>query len=251
MPFVFANFNGTRADVRVFTHEVGHAVQSYRSRALPLLDLLGPTHDGAEIHSMSLEFLTWPHMERFFGEDAARFHRMHLQEAILLLPYGTAVDHFQHELYARPDLTPYLPWCDWGDLIHPAKGGRWQHQRHIYVSPFYYIDYVLAEMSALQLWCAPSATPTGRCATTSPSASVVRAAVPRARPLGGPHEPLRRRLPGRGHRRGAPRSDHWTGDLSRASPFAPCPPACSPAGRAGRRGPRVRRVARAALPDPS
>ena len=165
MPFVFANFNGTKGDVEVFSHEMGHAFQCYESRNLPLTDYLWPTYESAEIHSMSLEFLTWPHMERFFGGDADRFRRMHLAEALLFLPYGTAVDHFQHEIYAHPTMSPaerhdlwrsmeraYLPWRDWGDLAYPAKGGRWQHQRHIYLKPFYYIDYVLAQTCALQFW---------------------------------------------------------------------------------------------------
>lgn len=166
MPFVYANFNGTQRDVAVFTHEMGHAFQNYKSRGLALTDYLWPTYESAEIHSMSLEFLTWPHMERFFGEDAERFRRVHLTEALAVrLPYGTAVDHFQHEIYAQPDLTPaerhdvwrtlertYLPWRDWGDLAYPARGGRWQQQRHIYLVPFYYIDYVLAQTCALQFW---------------------------------------------------------------------------------------------------
>jgi M3 family oligoendopeptidase len=165
MPFVFANFNGTKHDVEVFSHEMGHAFQHYESRGLPLVDYLWPTSESAEIHSMSLEFLTWPHMERFFGGDADRFRRVHLTEALLFVPYGTAVDHFQHEIYERPEMTPderhglwrsieatYLPWRDWGDLGYPAKGGRWQQQRHIYLMPFYYIDYVLAQTCALQFW---------------------------------------------------------------------------------------------------
>ena len=165
MPFVYANFNGTKGDVEVFTHEMGHAFQSYQSRSLALTDYLWPTYESAEIHSMSLEFLAGPHMERFFGDDAERFRRMHLTEALLFIPYGTAVDHFQHEIYSRPDATPaerhdiwrtlehiYLPWRDWGDLAYPAHGGRWQQQRHIYLVPFYYIDYVLAQTCALQFW---------------------------------------------------------------------------------------------------
>ena len=174
MPFVYANFNGTKGDVEVFSHEMGHAFQSWKSRDLPLSDYLWPTYESAEVHSMSLEFLTGPHMERFFGADAERFRRTHLTEAILFLPYGTAVDHFQHEVYARPDLTPaerhdlwhtmertYLPWRDWGDLAYPAKGGRWQQQRHIYLAPFYYIDYVLAQTCALQFWVRARRDPDG------------------------------------------------------------------------------------------
>lgn len=166
MPFVFANFNGTKTDVDVFTHEMGHAFQCYQSREQPLSDYHWPTFESAEIHSMSLEFLAWPHMERFFdAADAERYRAAHLTDALLFLPYGTAVDHFQHEIYARPDLSPaerhqvwrelertYLPWRDWGDLSYPASGASWQRQRHIYGMPFYYIDYVLAQLCALQFW---------------------------------------------------------------------------------------------------
>lgn len=165
MPFVFANFNGTQGDVRVLTHEVGHAFQHYSSQALELLDYHWPTAESAEIHSMALEFLTYPWMDAFFGEDGARFRWVHMADAILFLPYGTAVDHFQHLVYERPDATPaerhamwlemertYLPWRQWGDLEYPQKGGRWQRQGHIYFEPFYYIDYVLAQSCALQYW---------------------------------------------------------------------------------------------------
>ncbi|HET9769732.1 MAG TPA: M3 family oligoendopeptidase, partial [Acidimicrobiia bacterium] len=100
MPFVFANFNGTKGDVEVFSHEMGHAFQNYESRDLPLTDYLWPTYESAEVHSMSLEFLTWPHMEKFFNGDAERFRRTHLVQSLLFLPYGVAVDHYQHLVYA-------------------------------------------------------------------------------------------------------------------------------------------------------
>lgn len=166
MPFIFANFNGTHHDVNVFTHEMGHAFQNYSSRNLPGIDYLWPTSESAEIHSMGLEFLTYPGIGKLVGEaQAARFRRMHLIGALEFLPYGVLVDHFQHEVYAHPDATPadrhamwqrlekiYLPWRDYGDLAYPAKGARWQAQLHIYGLPFYYIDYTLAQCCALQLW---------------------------------------------------------------------------------------------------
>lgn len=165
MPYVYANFNGTMGDVRTLTHEIGHAFQSYKSRRLSPVDYQWPTAESAEVHSMSLEFLSYPQMERFFGEEAERFRRAHLTQSLYFLPYGTAVDHFQHLVYERPDATAaerhemwremertYLPWRQWGDLDYPAKGGRWQAQLHIYVAPFYYIDYVLAQTCALQFW---------------------------------------------------------------------------------------------------
>lgn len=174
LPFIFANFNGTKHDVEVFTHEMGHAYQAYQSRNQPLLDYLWPTYESCEIHSMGLEFLTWPHMDKFFLQDGERFKRVHLTQALLFIPYGVAVDHFQHLVYAKPDATPaerhamwqevekmYLPWRDYGDLPHVAEGGFWQFQRHIYLSPFYYIDYTLAQTCALQLWVKSQKDPAG------------------------------------------------------------------------------------------
>lgn len=166
MPFIFANFNGTQHDINVFTHEMGHAYQNWKSRDLPGIDLLWPTMDAAEINSMALEFLTWPQMDLMVEDGLAdRFRRMHLIGSLSFLPYGACVDHFQHEIYARPDMTPderhatwqrleklYLPWRDYGDLAWPSKGGRWQAQAHIYRSPFYYIDYTLALCCAMQFW---------------------------------------------------------------------------------------------------
>jgi M3 family oligoendopeptidase len=166
VPFIFANFNGTHHDIGVFTHEMGHAFQNWESRHQPGIDYLWPTMEAAEIHSMGLEFLTYPAIDRLVGADAAeRFRRMHLIGALAFLPYGVCVDHFQHEVYAVPDATPaerhaiwqrleriYMPWLDYGDLAYPAKGGRWQAKQHIYNSPFYYIDYTLAQCCALQFW---------------------------------------------------------------------------------------------------
>ena len=165
VPFIYANFNGTKGDVVVFTHEMGHAFQGWSSQSKPLMDQVWPTMESAEIHSMSLEFLTWPHMDKFFGADADRFRRQHLAETLLFLPYGVAVDHFQHLIYAKPDATPdernamwqeveamYLPWRKYGDIAALKRGAAWQRQLHIYGMPFYYIDYTLAATCALQFW---------------------------------------------------------------------------------------------------
>ncbi|MHC5010740.1 MAG: M3 family oligoendopeptidase [Planctomycetota bacterium] len=165
VPFIFANFNGTKGDVEVFTHEMGHAFQGWSSRDKEAIDYLWPTSEACEVHSMSLEFLTWPYMEAFFGNDAERFRRLHLSQSLLFLPYGVAVDHFQHLVFEHPNATPderhamwrdlertYLPWRDWGDLERPKRGAFWQQQLHIYTYPFYYIDYTLAQVCALQFW---------------------------------------------------------------------------------------------------
>ena len=164
-PFVFANFTGAPNDVRTLMHELGHAFQGYRSRDKAAVDYLSPTYDAAEIHSMSLEYLSWPQMERFFGASADAYRREHVMHALLFLPYAAAVDHFQHLVYAHPAATPaernamwqdlertYLPWRNYGDLAYPREGALWQEKRHIFGSPFYYIDYALALTCALQFW---------------------------------------------------------------------------------------------------
>lgn len=165
VPFIFANFNGTKGDLEVFAHELGHAFQNWQSRHLPVLEYLWPTLESCEIHSMSLELLILPYMKQFFGADAQRYCTNRIAEALLFLPYGVAVDHFQHLVYAHPEATPkqrnqmwqqmealYLPWRRYGELTHPAQGGLWQEKQHIYSSPFYYIDYTLAMCCALQFW---------------------------------------------------------------------------------------------------
>jgi M3 family oligoendopeptidase len=166
VPFIFANFNGTHNDIGVFTHEMGHAFQNWESRHLSNVDYLWPTSEAAEINSMGLEFLSYPGIGLLVGEAAAdRFRRMHLIGALAFLPYGVCVDHFQHEVYAAPDASPadrhamwarlekiYMPWTDYGDLDFLVKGGRWQAKPHIYGSPFYYIDYTLAQCCAMQFW---------------------------------------------------------------------------------------------------
>ncbi|MDJ0852927.1 MAG: M3 family oligoendopeptidase [Myxococcota bacterium] len=163
VPFIFASFSGTKRDVEVFTHEMGHAFQVWSSRDKFPFDLIWPSMESCEIHSMSLEFLCGPHLELFFGAEAERFRRLHLEQSLCFLPYGVAVDHFQHLVFERPEASPaerhalwqrmertYLPWRDYGDLARMARGGLWQGQLHVYTSPFYYIDYTLALVCALQ-----------------------------------------------------------------------------------------------------
>ena len=165
-PFIFANFNGTRGDVDVFTHEVGHAFQCYSSRKQVMSDLIWPTTEACGIHSMGLEFLTWPHMDKFYGEEAAEeLRRIHLTHYFQFLPYGVAIDHFQHLVYEDSEASPeernemwkevesiYLPWWRYEDLPHEESGRAWQQKQHVYQSPFYYIDYCLALTGALQFW---------------------------------------------------------------------------------------------------
>ena len=166
VPFIFANFNGTQGDVEVVTHEAGHAFDCWLNRDRVPTSYVWPTMEACEVHSMSMEFIAWPWAEGFFGPDARKFRYSHLAAALTFIPYGTLVDHFQHEVYAHPDMTPaqrhgvwkellgvYMPWMKLdGDIPFYAEGQGWQRQHHIYSSPFYYIDYCLAQTVALQSW---------------------------------------------------------------------------------------------------
>ncbi|MCM1261691.1 MAG: M3 family oligoendopeptidase [Butyrivibrio sp.] len=166
VPFIFANFNGTKHDVEVVTHEAGHAFAMWMNRSRIPSDSVLPSLEGCEVHSMSMEFFAWPWAEGFFGADSRKFLYAHLADALTFIPYGTMVDHFQHEVYAKPDMTPYerhavwkellgvyMPWIRLdGDIPFYADGEGWQRQHHIYERPFYYIDYCLAQTVALQFW---------------------------------------------------------------------------------------------------
>ena len=164
-PFIFSNFNGTQGDVEVLTHEAGHAFQSYQSRWIDVPECAWPTLESCEIHSMSMEFITWPWMDLFFGKDTDKFKFSHLSSAMTFMPYGVLIDHFQHEIYANPNWTPtqrktafrnlekqYLPHKDYTGNDFLERGGFWFQQGHIFGSPFYYIDYTLAQICALQFF---------------------------------------------------------------------------------------------------
>ncbi|MCM1524687.1 MAG: M3 family oligoendopeptidase [Ruminococcus sp.] len=164
-PFIFANFNGTQGDVEVITHEAGHAFAAYMSRDIIPSDNQLPTLESCEIHSMTMEFFGWASAEDFFGNDADKFRYKHLADAILFLPYGTMVDHFQHIVYEHPEYSPekrieewkrltgiYMPWIDLDGSPFYGEGRAWQRQTHIYERPFYYIDYCLAQTAALEFW---------------------------------------------------------------------------------------------------
>lgn len=166
VPFIFANFNGTQGDVEVVTHEAGHAFASYINRDRIPSEYVWPSMEACEVHSMSMEFFAWPWAEGFFGADTKKFHYSHLSGALTFIPYGTLVDHFQHVVYEKPEMTPaerhavwkellgvYMPWMKLdGDIPFYADGEGWQRQHHIYSSPFYYIDYCLAQTVSLEFW---------------------------------------------------------------------------------------------------
>lgn len=162
-PFILANFNGTSGDVDVLTHEAGHAFASYLAfkNGLDSEDPLGM--ETAETHSMSMEFLCWRFIDKFFGDRANDYKYKHLLDSLSFLTYGIIVDAFQHVVYEHPELTPAERNAEWNKLeqkFRPylstkgmkyfEKGTRWQYQMHIFESPFYYIDYCLAQSNALQ-----------------------------------------------------------------------------------------------------
>ncbi len=162
-PFIFSNFNGTSGDVDVLTHEFGHAYQGYCSRNIKVPSYRSPTLEACEIHSMSMEFFAWPWMDKFFGENADKYRYAHLADAMMFLPYGVTVDEFQHFVYEHPNATHTERCAKWREIekkYTPLKnykgfdvyeeGNLWLRQSHIFQTPFYYIDYTLAQVVAFQ-----------------------------------------------------------------------------------------------------
>lgn len=160
-PFILANFNGTAADLDVITHEFGHALASR------FMFDAGDEEAGiggmetAECHSMSMEFFAWPYMEKFLGNKANAYRLKHMLDALSFIPYGVIVDEFQHVVYSHPEYTPeerkaayreleakYRPYMSFEGIPYLEEGTRWQYQMHIYESPFYYVDYCLAQTVA-------------------------------------------------------------------------------------------------------
>lgn len=164
-PFIFANFNDTAHDVEVMTHEAGHAFAYYTCRDIVPASSITPTMESAEIHSTSMEFFAWNWVEGFFKQDSDKYRFYHLTSTLLIIPYIVLVDHFQHEMYLHPEYTPakrhetwaklmavYMPWMKLDGSVFYGEGKGWQRQLHIYLYPFYYIDYSFATTIALEFW---------------------------------------------------------------------------------------------------
>lgn len=165
-PYIFANFNGTRNDVKVFSHEFGHAFQMYiynRENEIP--EYILPTKEACEITSIAMEYMIWPWLENFFGDSAENYKYTHLEDAILTIPYRACIDEFQHYIYNNPATVSsewkkkwtelerkYLPYKCYDDNQYLKRGNYWQIQSHLFKFPFYYIDYALAQFCALQIW---------------------------------------------------------------------------------------------------
>lgn len=165
-PIIFSNFNGTSGDVDVLTHEFGHSFQAYMARNIKIPEYRSPTMESCEIDSMSMEFFAEPYMDLFFDRPD-RYRYVHLADSISFLPYGVTVDEFQHWVYENPEATPeerdaywhslevkYTPWKVEAekDCPYMYSGHRWLTQAHIFVNPFYYIDYTLAQVLAFEFF---------------------------------------------------------------------------------------------------
>ena len=163
VPFIFSNFNGTSGDVDVLTHEAGHAFQDYLQRDVRPRALTSITSEVAEIHSMSMEFFTHPWMDSFFKEDTEKYYYAHVTDSLEFLPYGASIDAFQEWVYENPTATPaerkakyreiekvFMPHLDYDGNQFLEEGGRWQKQLHVYLYPFYYLDYTLSQVCAQQ-----------------------------------------------------------------------------------------------------
>ncbi len=161
---IFCNSTGDEGDVGTLVHEMGHAFQAWESQKIESVDLQWPTSDGAEIHSMGMEFLSMPHLSWFFKpDDALKFRRHHLADVVMLMCYIAVVDEFQHRVYEYPNATPehrdqawnsiwdtYIKGIDFSGM-EEYKYARWYPQSHIFQTPFYYIDYAIAQTAAMQL----------------------------------------------------------------------------------------------------
>ncbi len=164
-PFIFSNFNGTSADVDVLTHEAGHAFQAYyAARRVPFMLLAGSTSEINEIHSMTMELFAYPYMDLFFGEKANAYRLAHFCDAVRVIPYLVSVDEFQHKVFENPGSGPadwrrfwreterkYMPWRDYDGNAFLESGGFWMQKQHIFMYPFYYVDYALAQLGAFSL----------------------------------------------------------------------------------------------------
>jgi len=161
---IFCNSTGDENDVSTLMHEMGHAFQAWESQSIEAVDLQWPTSDAAEVHSMGMEFLSMPKLTHFFSpEQAQKFQHNHIYDAVSLMCYISIVDEFQHWVYEHPNVSiaerdqawseiwdTYLPGIDFSG-VEQYKYARWYAQGHIFQSPFYYIDYAIAQTGAMQL----------------------------------------------------------------------------------------------------
>lgn len=172
LPYIFMNAVGTESDVRTMLHEGGHAFHGLASSATqPLLWNRGAPMEFNEVASMAMELLALPYLEKDKGgfytpADAARARQEQLERIVMFLPYMVVVDGFQHWVYAEApeNVTAADMDAQWGELWTRFMGGTdwsgldaermtgWHRKLHIFTVPFYYVEYGLAQLGALQVW---------------------------------------------------------------------------------------------------
>ncbi|MCK4341223.1 MAG: M3 family oligoendopeptidase [Phycisphaerae bacterium] len=164
LPFIFMNAVGTESDVRTLLHEGGHAFHTWACRQEPFIAYRGAPLEFAEVASMSMECLALPHTNEFFGEETKRATRRFFEKIVTFFPFMACVDAFQHYVYTHVD-AGIEAWKDYWqsltrrfapelDLSGLERQNRqsWQKKLHIYEVPFYYVEYGIAQLGALQIW---------------------------------------------------------------------------------------------------
>ncbi len=164
VPFIFMNAAGTERDVRTLLHESGHAFHSWACRHEPLLAYRHSPIEFAEVASMGMEMLSLPHLEVFYGDETDRARRRFLEGIVQFLPYMARVDAFQHWVYTHVDADIEQRKDHWQQLTrrfspHVDYRGlekydrhSWHRKLHFFEVPFYYVEYGIAQLGALQVW---------------------------------------------------------------------------------------------------
>jgi oligoendopeptidase F len=165
VPFIFMNAVGVHRDVETMLHEAGHAFHALAARELPLHAYRSAPIEFCEVASMGMELLAAPHLRAFYSEaDAKRAQRDHLEGIIKFFPWMATVDAFQHWLYTHPGHTRAERTANWLSQMdrfggvedwsgfERSRACAWHRQLHIFEIPFYYVEYGIAQLGALQLW---------------------------------------------------------------------------------------------------
>jgi oligoendopeptidase F len=165
LPFIFMNAVGVQRDVETMLHEAGHAFHALATREEPLHAYRGAPIEFCEVASMSMELLGNEFIEEFYAPaDARRARRTHLEGVVAVFPWIATVDAFQHWIYTHPGHTREERRGAWADLmrrfggevdwtgLEDARANAWHRQLHIFLHPFYYVEYGIAQLGALQVW---------------------------------------------------------------------------------------------------
>ncbi|MCH8332974.1 M3 family oligoendopeptidase [Candidatus Sumerlaeota bacterium] len=164
-PFIFMNAAGTDRDLFTLLHEGGHAFHAFAAREEPLLFYRHAPIEFCEVASMSMEMFAYDHLGAFYSEEeAGRSRRHHLEQLLALFPWIATIDSFQHWIYLNPEHSReereekwleienrFSPAVDWSGLEADHRS-LWQRQLHLFQVPFYYVEYGIAQLGALQLW---------------------------------------------------------------------------------------------------